>query len=239
MLRENPAIPVMLTSYQKGMASNKPLCAAADANARAIYAEVIDYLIKASERLEALQVSKQDANAVSYGLQHVNAVITATDWANFFALRCSAEAKPDLQLLAGSMQNAMANNEPEMLLPGEWHLPFVTHGEKSLAISGQLAISAARCARVSYSAFGLTRLTTQAEDLALAKSLASAGHLSPFEHACTPLPLPGLRCENFKGFISQRAFRFGSQQDNAGEAEPIKPSQARELLESYITAPTI
>ena len=74
MLRENPAIPVMLTSYQEGMASNKPLCAAADANARAIYAEVIDYLIKASEKLEALQVSKQDANAISYGLQHVNAL---------------------------------------------------------------------------------------------------------------------------------------------------------------------
>ena len=60
----------------------------------------------------------------------------------------------------------------------------------------QLLLCAARCARVSYETSATQR--SRADDVALAKRLATSGHWSPFEHIATPM-LRGEYSANFFG----------------------------------------
>lgn len=125
---------------------------------------------------------KQIVNRLLEPFAHINVVVTATDWTNFFSLRLHADAQPEMRLLAEAMKEAILSSEPTLLEDGQWHLPYVDN-----QITGDVAqmVSAARCARVSY----LTREgkeTTVEEDLALAGRLLASGHMSPFEHQATP-----------------------------------------------------
>jgi hypothetical protein len=101
---------------------------------------------------------KQIANRLTEPFQMVKTVISGTEWANFFWLRY-----PTFAELARVMQQAMQQSFPQTLLPGEWHLPYVTSrrndngkleywldSETKLCEDDALKVSAARCAAVSY-----------------------------------------------------------------------------------------
>jgi hypothetical protein len=89
-----------------------------------------------------------------------------------------------------------------------WHLPYVTAGERTHyhAEPQFLAkLSAARCARVSY----LThdgRVPNVDEDLALYERLVGGVplHASPIEHQAYPLPDDHWRSNNFVGWRQNR-----------------------------------
>ena len=143
---------------------------------------------------------KQIVNRLLEPFCHINVVVTATEWSNFFALRCHPAAQPEMRILAEAIRDAMAGSEPALLKAdaGEWHLPYVDRDYENALVSRDdtgpywkdepmIKISVARCARVSY----LTqegREPTVAEDLALYDRLVGATplHASPCEHQATP-----------------------------------------------------
>jgi hypothetical protein len=131
------------------------------------------------------------------------AIVTATEWDNFFHLRDNAQAHPEIRKAAKLMRNVLASSEPIELRHGEWHKPLLdadTLAEtfalfSPSEIAGGAAhkhlrkISVARCARVSYLTHDGVR-NIQA-DVELHDRLLASGHLSPFEHVARPYEGPG------------------------------------------------
>ncbi len=124
--------------------------------------------------------------------QHVNRVLepygwhtviaTGTHWRNFYALRASRMAQPEIQDLAILMARAHMSSRPVPLENGEWHLPLIfDEDRREVADPMKLArISSARCGRVSYLTHDGKRALDK--DLDMADGLQSNGHSSPFEH---------------------------------------------------------
>jgi thymidylate synthase ThyX len=142
---------------------------------------------------------KQIVNRLLEPFSHINVVVSATEWENFFALRCHPDAQPEMRLLAEAMRDARAASAPVPLYPGQWHLPYTGPQDRLWADNGSVsphdwrwtqimrAISAARCARVSYLTHDGKQPSVEA-DLALYDRLAAAVpmHTSPLEHQATP-----------------------------------------------------
>lgn len=154
-------------------------------------------------KLMELGLHKQIVNRVLEPFTYIDVVVTATDYANWFALRLDKDAQPEIQQLAQAMESAMAASAPAMLKPGEWHLPYITVSDFNsvdnyLLFNGQNVcsqqrlelfkkISAARCARTSYKAFD-GKVASIDDDLSLFDKLMSGNlkHASPTEHQATP-----------------------------------------------------
>lgn len=129
---------------------------------------------------------KQIVNRLLEPFAHISVVVTATDWQNFFDLRCHPDADPTMRALAEAMREAIAGSDPEdQALPTDgWHLPYI--GENDiLALEPDwetlAMVSAARCARVSYLRHDGQQPSVE-DDLTLAKRLLESRHMSPFEH---------------------------------------------------------
>lgn len=155
---------------------------------------------------------KQLVNRLLEPWLHINVVVTATSYDNFFALRCHPDAQPEIRVLAEAMRDAMEESIPRTMGPGEWHTPYVARG------FGQdwpdtIKLSVARCARVSYLTHDAKEPTVEA-DLALYERLVAAvpAHLSPTEHQATPDRFVGGMSEweddhlhgNFHGWVQYR-----------------------------------
>lgn len=151
---------------------------------------------------------KQIINRLLEPFSHINVLVTATEWDNFFALRLHPDAQPEIQELARVMKEAMDRHTPEVLEVGEWHLPYINREELRRMPDKMCAdISAARCARVSYFTHNGEPSDIDA-DLDLAKRLSQSkpAHASPFEHQAIADPYnkyPGTH-GNFVGWAQNR-----------------------------------
>lgn len=160
----------------------------------AAWDDLRSYTIRVAREYAKAGYHKQIVNRLLEPFCHINVVVTATEWSNFFALRCHPGAQPEMRVLAEAMRDAMAASTPNLLQPGEWHLPyFVGEGDtyaERVEYVGQdnaIKVSVARCARVSY----LTQEGKEPsieEDLKLYDRLVGAVplHASPAEHQATP-----------------------------------------------------
>lgn len=116
-------------------------------------------------------------------------IVTATEWSNFFALRTDENAQREIRLVAELMQRAHGDSKPRPLRYGEWHAPLIQPEEREWALANpeQAAqASCARCARVSYLTHDTGTLDV-AKDIGLYTGLVGNGHMSPLEHAATPM----------------------------------------------------
>lgn len=144
---------------------------------------------------------KQVYNRLLEPFQMMKTVLSATEIDNFFWLRDDDAADPTLHELARVMKEAMEASEPELLAPGEWHLPYINivrwnedlryylsdadDGSAALTLEEAIKVSCARCAAVSY----------RNEGYDLAKSIevydrlvgSARKHASAFEHQATPM----------------------------------------------------
>lgn len=127
-------------------------------------------------------VHKQHANRVLEPYAWHTVIVTGTHWRNFYALRASPMAQPEIQALAIAMAQAHSQSVPRKLGYGEWHLPYIFEEDiQELGDGMRLArISSGRCARVSYLTHDGRRSLDA--DLSLADELQKNGHTSPFEH---------------------------------------------------------
>lgn len=147
----------------------------------------IENQINMSKYLQGPQLHKQVFNRLLEPYTSISQVISGTEWKNFFNLRISEFAEPNMRDLAVAIQEAMNNSNPTELSYGEYHLPYISDEDRSnYSIDDLKLISTARCARVSYAPFNNEK-ANPSKDLALAKSLLTNHHMSAFEHIATPV----------------------------------------------------
>lgn len=212
---DTPATPVEFGSNKRGMQAGEPLTGDAHNQALDAWLHARDQAVAAVQQLQQLGVHKQVTNRLLEPFMWHTVIVTATDWDGFFEQRCSPLAQPEIRVAAEAMQTARAASTPTELDVGQWHTPYVTRVteqqlhtnneltefEQATAITDQMwsqeapelrgdtfaqAISAARCARVSYLTHDGVRDTDK--DINLYQRLVSARppHWSPLEHVTTP-----------------------------------------------------
>lgn len=144
-----------------------------------------DKAIEVAEAYDTAGYHKQIVNRLLEPFSHINVVVSATEYSNFFALRIHKDAMPEIQMLASNMKRLMDTNTPLRLEKGEWHLPYVVKDSSTLI--NMIKQSCARCARVSYVTHEMKEPSLE-EDLALYTKLVGGQpiHASPCEHQATP-----------------------------------------------------
>jgi hypothetical protein len=146
-----------------------------------------DAAVREARALAELGVHKEYANRLLEPFLWHTVVVTATEWANYFALRCHPAASEPIRLTSELMRDALASSEPTPLRYSDWHLPYVGLDELLDFAPGSekpVQVSAARCARVSYLTHDGRR--SHEADLELYGRLASLGHMAPLEHPARP-----------------------------------------------------
>lgn len=186
-VQTNPALPLEWGANQPGMQAGEPLTGIAELQAIGIWKQAADHAIDQAEKLNSMGVHKQITNRLLEPFMWHTAVVTSAEWNNFFTQRCSPLAQPEIQAVAYAMRDALNDSKPTTLDYGEWHTPYIQEDEYQLFdLETRKAVSAARCARVSY----LTQdgVRDPAKDLELYERLStlSPPHASPLEHVATP-----------------------------------------------------
>lgn len=145
-------------------------------------------LLTAKSMLE-LGIAKEQVNFVLQDLTWIRGIITTTmpQLVNFFNLRLdldengSPRARPEVHRIASMMKNSYDLSTPVEVQPGDWHLPYISQEDQdNYGLKVLLALSVARCARISYLTHDGVR--DPQKDIALCDKLRNDGHMSPFEH---------------------------------------------------------
>jgi hypothetical protein len=187
-LETDPFIPEAFGKNQKGMQSSEQLDEVVDLQARAIWVQALETAKHFAGRLAEVGVHKQLANRLIEPFCWHTVIVTATEWGNFWGLRISKYAQPEIAKPAALMKEAMDASTPKRIGHGEWHTPLVPD-RAELVESGytprQIAeISSARCARTSYLTHNGVR--EPEADRELFAKLVEPGHMAPLEHVATP-----------------------------------------------------
>jgi thymidylate synthase ThyX len=201
----DPFVPERFPRNGKGMQEHGFLEGATETHARDSWLLAREEAVASARQMLQHGVHKQITNRLLEPWMWHTVICSGTEFANFFALRCHPDAQPEIRKVAEMMRDLYEHSEPLVLMPGEWHLPLVTHEERiefGEAPAEHLAkISAGRCARVSYLTHDGRRAPD--EDVALCERLTASGHMSPLEHPA--MALPDFRAEgNFRGFRQLR-----------------------------------
>lgn len=206
-VRNNPATPIHWGKNQAGMQAKEELQDWSVESAMRQWKQASAYATGQAEILNTIGAHKQIINRLLEPFQMMKTVLTATEFDNFFWLRCDPDAQPEIQELASCMFEAMRKSKPEKLKVGQWHTPYVDHWvgveghedefgyliyendkPKMVTLEEAKAISASCCAQVSYRSLN----NTYEKAMDIYKKLASGRkvHASPFEHVATPMEYP-------------------------------------------------
>ncbi|CAM0112041.1 thymidylate synthase [Vibrio phage 166E36-1] len=204
MIEQSNTVPIHFGKNQAGMQADFEH---EDIEAgKEFWEEAKHNAIETAANLTALGFHKQVVNRLLEPFQMMKIVLTATEFENFFWLRCDKDAQPEIQELARLMFECREESKPELLEVGEWHTPYVAHlrvddegfydetkplsywvfGGKELTKEEAIAISSSCCAQVSY------RNIDNSFDKAMKvyERLGVGGnkiHASPFEHVACPM----------------------------------------------------
>jgi thymidylate synthase ThyX len=201
-VEREPAVPLEWGLNEAGMSASDVLAVEAAEAATRAWLEARDDAVAHARELLDLKVHKQELNRLLEPFLWHTVIVTATEWENFFELRCAVNAQPEIREAALRMRAAIDASRPRTIGYGQWHTPLLQADEATLDVEIRKQISAARCARVSYLTHGGTREI--AKDLELYERLRSDRHLSPFEHVATPSEDAAFHA-NFRGWIQMRA----------------------------------
>jgi thymidylate synthase ThyX len=199
---DDPAMPVFWGKNRPGMQAVEEMTIEERREAINEWLMARDDAVRHARILHMYGTHKQLVNRTIEPWCHINVVVTSTEWANFNALRFHKDAQPEMRVLAEAMRDARQSSTPQEREPGDWHLPYVGHGEVQTHLRGEsgmqawtdemwtevaIKISVARCARVSY----LThdgKAPNIEQDLKLYDRLVGSVplHASPAEHQATP-----------------------------------------------------
>ena len=203
-ISKSPAYPVEWGSNQAGMQAGEPLDYKSAKKAKRAWKKSAKNAIKASEKLKKLGVHKQIANRILEPYMWHTIIVSSTEWDDFFEQRCSPLAQPEIRAVAEAMRAAYKRSVPDLIVTGEYHLPYLQPEEYSLPDSIKIKACIARCARVSY----LTHdnIKSVGRDIELFNKLISADppHWSPMEHVATPMAAGLSVAGNFNGFAQIR-----------------------------------
>lgn len=205
-IERDPAIPIYWGKNQAGMQAREELTGHDLSQARRAWELAKNEAVIGARRLFDAGAHKQIVNRLLEPFSHINVVCSSTDYENFFALRRHEDAQPEIKALADAMWTAREESIPVPLKVGDWHLPYISKQDGSLAyrflkqgritrneppleetLQTLLKVSVARCARVSYLTHEGKQSTIE-EDLKLYERLVGSSplHASPAEHQATP-----------------------------------------------------
>lgn len=199
----DPATPVYWGAEQPGMQAGDELESGED-----YWLAARDMTIGHALYMKTRGYHKQIVNRLLEPYQHINVLITATEWDNFFKLRDHEDAQPEIQVLARAIKEAIQNAPTTKLSRGDWHLPYITDDERGKYDLDQLKqISSARCASVSYKTVDGKPMTPERALRVFNKLTGDPLHASPFEHIATPMQEDNkLFTRNFTGWAQWRSF---------------------------------
>lgn len=203
-IREEPAIPMYWGKNKSGMQAddenNEPIKTNENMymDRHEAWLKSRDDAIKWAQSFNSAGYHKQIVNRILEPYKMMKVVCSATEYDNFFWLRCHKDAQPEIRHLAEVMYECYQQSKPLVIRDGEYHLPFMNeeiyeecekyvkdnntpYGVMDLA----KMISASCCAQVSY----------RRNDTSIEKALNIYDHLvksqpihaSPFEHQARPI----------------------------------------------------
>lgn len=206
-VRENPAMPIHWGKNQPGMQANEELSAADIEHAKDQWFYAAADASYRAEFMANIGAHKQIVNRILEPFLHIKVIVTATEWENFFELRCHPDAQPEIRELADQMRKAMGASVPVELEIGEWHLPYITKQDRE-EIKHEMdliRVSVARCARVSYLTHDGIRAPIEKEiDLHDRLVASNPIHASPTEHQACAAFNPDGKHKNFVGWRQYR-----------------------------------
>lgn len=236
----NPFVPETFHARVKGMGIGDPLREEQQADARRAWLNACEDALDAARELSEIGIDKSRVNRLLEPFMWHTAIISSTEWDNFFALRCPPgeavredfPAQLEFQEMALRMRSAMRDSEPKLVRDNDWHLPLV-HPEYDTVGRVEEAedpffwpkVSAGRCARVSY--LRHEDEESPRDSYLRAASLERNGHLSPFEHVAQPdLGIGEPDLGNFTGWKQLRKFLL-NEHNLVGALEGRGPWDAR------------
>lgn len=172
-VEQNPVFPLEWGLDQKGMSASNVLDQESAIDAVCEWKDAANYAVQQAKALQRLGLHKQIVNRILEPFTWVTVIVSSTEWENFFHLRISPMAQPEIRRTAELMKEALDASVPVQLKWGEWHVP----------LARDPWVAAGRLARVSYETEG----KSDQEDKDLAHRLANSGHWSPFEHIAQAL----------------------------------------------------
>lgn len=202
-IEATPAMPTVWTSNGKGMQAGPPLPPEDAEAAKAEWLDACRDAIHHAQHLATKGAHKSIANRLVEPFMHMQTLLSATEWPNFWAQRISRQAQPEFHELAWKMGMAYAASVPRTALFGDWHIPLADAADKGRPMEQLKKIATARAARTSYTNFDGT--SSVAADMALHDHIVDQRHMSPFEHTACCMPEREVRQGNFKGWVQYRA----------------------------------
>lgn len=207
LVDEDPVQPLAWGINQPGMEANRNIeDPALISKLRDIWIDARNSAINhicMMEEVAGTKLHKQIINRLLEPWMHITVLVSSTFHSNFFFLRRSSHAQPEIRTLADMMWDLYSSSTPTQIKHGEWHLPFIKEEDIASCNREELRrVSVARCARVSYLTHDGSRDIQK--DLNLFIRLRDNGHWSPFEHIATPLSNPNELHGNFKGWKQYR-----------------------------------
>lgn len=205
-VRNDPAMPIHWGANQPGMQADNQLDADDIQIMKNHWLLAAEQAADQAEFMASHGLHKQVANRILEPYQWMHVIATTSNTSNFFGLRRHKDAQPEIKLVADMWHEALEEFPVKLIKQGDWHLPYIAEADHQAAfqhlkvgriirsepsdaevINLLVAMSAARCARVSY----LTHegnLPTVQQDLDLYQRLVGAQplHASPTEHQATP-----------------------------------------------------
>lgn len=227
-VNEDPVIPIRWGSEARGMQQGAELDAPERVVCQCEWLAARDMAVAQARSLGEQGLHKSLCNRLVEPYMWITVIVSATDWQNFFRLRCHPDAEPHIEKIAQMAREVYDRTTPTRVPAGEWHRPFMPDleeiTEEIMVAQGQgdipdscpdtleialNAISAARVARVSYLTHDGKRDWRKDLDLAYKLRRGSGfGHWAPTEHAAQSLdyeeprriPVSG----NFRGWKQYR-----------------------------------
>lgn len=221
-VRENPAIPVRFGAANTGMqdkGEHKELVKfemgthEGTGTAEEVWQLAGLYAADFAEFFHKAGYAKQICNRLIEPFQMMKVVMTATELNNFFWLRDHDAADPTIAQLARVIKAALEASTPEVLQPGDWHVPYYNDGvwkpvhelvtsiddftpsgvfadKFGHTLEHALVISSSCCAQVSYRKLDDT--IEKARGVVARLNLQGEEpdqpvHASPLEHQATPI----------------------------------------------------
>lgn len=213
-IQNHPFVPISWGLEQSGMQMGEPIPPELADYANQLWLEARDAMVDYANSIanigktynrhhrltsgprpeyEDIKIHKSLPNRLTEPWMYITVVMSATEWENFFRLRCHPDTEQHFRKIAEMIRTIKNQSIPVQLKDGKWHLPFiipqdyvdsselVNNREEDVALIKN--VSVARCARVSYLTHEGKRSLTK--DVELFHRLATGsdfGHFSPFGH---------------------------------------------------------